>query len=42
LANAKKILMIIKKELSDISEKYGDDRRTKVIKGGVKVLSIED
>jgi DNA gyrase subunit A len=42
LANPKKILSIIKKELSDISEKYGDDRRTKVIKGGVKILSIED
>lgn len=42
LANPKKILSIIKKELSDISEKYGDERRTKVVKGGVKVLSIED
>ncbi|MBN2094025.1 MAG: DNA gyrase subunit A [Candidatus Zambryskibacteria bacterium] len=42
LANPKKILSIIKKELSDISEKYGDERRTKVIKGGVKVLSVED
>ena len=42
LANPKKILHIIKKELSDISEKYGDDRRTKVIKGGVKVLCMED
>lgn len=42
LANPKKILTIIKKELSDISEKFGDDRRTKVVKGGVKVLSIED
>jgi DNA gyrase subunit A len=42
LANPKKILSIIKKELSDISEKYGDDRRTKVVKGGVKVLSMED
>ena len=42
LANPKKIFSIIKKELSDISEKYGDDRRTKLIKGGVKVLSMED
>lgn len=42
LANPKKILSIIKKELSDIVEKYGDDRRTKVVKGGVKILSIED
>jgi len=42
LANPRKILSIIKKELSDISEKYGDDRRTRVVKGGVKVLSMED
>lgn len=42
LANPKKILSIIKKELSEIGEKYGDDRRTKLIKGGVKVLSVED
>lgn len=42
LANPRKILHIIKKELSEISEKYGDDRRTKVVKGGVKVLSMED
>ncbi|MFA6270206.1 MAG: DNA gyrase subunit A [Candidatus Paceibacterota bacterium] len=42
LANPKKILSIIKKDLSDISEKYGDERRTKVVKGGVKVLSMED
>lgn len=42
LANPKKILTMIKKELSEIGEKYGDDRRTKLIKGGVKVLSVED
>ncbi len=42
LANPKKILVIIKKELAELSEKYGDERRTKVIKGGVKVLSPED
>ncbi len=42
LASPKKILKVIKDELSAIKEKYGDDRRTKVIKGGVKALSIED
>src|SRR3989338_7177671 len=42
LANPKRVLSIIKKELSDISEKYGEDRRTKGVKGGVKVLSMED
>lgn len=42
LASPKKILGVIKKELQDVKEKYGDDRRTKVIKGGAKVLSVED
>ncbi len=42
LGNPKKILSIIKKELSEIAEKYGDDRRTKLVKGGVKILSVED
>ena len=42
LGNPKKILSIIKKELSEIGEKYGDDRRTRLVKGGVKILSVED
>ena len=42
LGSPKKILATIKKELSEISEKYGDDRRTKVVKGGVKIISVED
>ncbi len=42
LANPKKILAVIKKELEDLKEKYGDDRRTKVMKGAVKSLSVED
>ena len=42
LANPKKVLGIIKKELTDISAKYGDDRRTKVIKHEAKAFSIED
>jgi DNA gyrase subunit A len=42
LASPKKILKVIKDELAAIREKYGDERRTKVIKGGVKALSIED
>jgi len=42
LASPKKILALIKSELEAIKEKYGDERRTKVVKGGVKVLSIED
>ncbi len=42
LASPKKILNVIKKELSEISEKYGDERRTKVVKSGVKTISVED
>ncbi|MDO8569184.1 MAG: DNA gyrase subunit A [bacterium] len=42
LASSAKILKVVKKELEDIKEKFGDERRTKVIKGGVKILSIED
>ena len=42
LASSAKILKVVKSELEDIKNKYGDDRRTKVIKGGVKALSIED
>lgn len=33
---------IVKDELAEAAEKYGDDRRTKIIKGGVKQLSQED
>ncbi|MBP6912283.1 MAG: DNA gyrase subunit A, partial [Candidatus Pacebacteria bacterium] len=42
LASEKKILAVIAGELSDIKEKFGDDRRTRVIKGGVKQISDED
>ncbi len=42
LASPKKILGIIKDELAEVREKYGDDRRTRIIKGGVQVLSVED
>lgn len=42
LASPKMIFKIIKDELLDISKKYGDDRRTRIVKGGVKNLSIED
>lgn len=37
-----KMKNIIKKELLEVAEKYGDDRRTKIVKGGVKQLSQED
>ncbi|MFC1802129.1 DNA gyrase subunit A [Patescibacteria group bacterium] len=42
LSSPKKILAVIKKELEDAVEKYGDERRTKVIKSGVKSISVED
>lgn len=42
LASKTKLLNLIKKELRDISEKYGDDRITKVLKHGVKNISLED
>ncbi|MDP3763847.1 MAG: DNA gyrase subunit A [bacterium] len=42
LASPAKILKVVKTELEDVRKKYGDERRTKVIKGGVKILSVED
>ena len=42
LSSAKKILAVVKSELKEIGEKYGDLRRTKIVKGGVKNISIED
>jgi DNA gyrase subunit A len=42
LASAKKILKVVSKELFEIGEKYADDRRTKIIKGGVKEINEED
>lgn len=42
LSSPKKILAVVKKELEELAEKYGDDRRTKIVKGGVKNISAED
>lgn len=42
LASAKKILKVVADELLEIKEKHSDERRTKVIKGGVKTISDED
>ena len=42
LANTKRILKIVSSELEEISEKYADDRRTKIVKGGVKEINDED
>lgn len=42
LASPKKILKTISLELKEVREKYADERRTKIIKGGVKEISDED
>lgn len=42
LASPAKILKVVKTELEELKKKYGDERRTKVVKGGVKTLSVED
>ncbi len=42
LASPKKMLKVIAKELVEIKEKYADERRTKIVKGGVKEISDED
>ncbi len=42
LASPKKILGIIKSESNEVKEKYGDERRTRIIKGGAQILSVED
>jgi DNA gyrase subunit A len=42
LKSAVKIKDIIKKEIKDLVEKFGDDRRTKVVAHGVKEFSVED
>lgn len=42
LASRAKILQIIKEELQALTDKYGDERRTKVVVRGVKEFGIED
>jgi len=42
LKSASKIRSIIKKEISDLAEKFGDERKTKVMAHGVKEFSVED
>mgnify|MGYP001568586949 CR=1 FL=1 len=42
LASPKKILSVISGELKEIREKYADERRTKIVKGGNKEISDED
>ena len=42
LSSPKKILAVVKSELIELAEKYGDDRRTKIVRGGVQNISMED
>lgn len=42
LKSSKKMLGVIRGEVVAIDEKYGDDRRTEIVKHGVKAFSIED
>jgi len=42
LKSKKKMMGIVKSELAEAAEKFGDDRRTKIVKGGVKNMSAED
>ncbi|MBI3573769.1 DNA gyrase subunit A [Candidatus Kaiserbacteria bacterium] len=42
LSSGKKILAVVKKELVALKEKFGDERRTRIVKGGVKNMSEED
>ncbi len=42
LKSAKKMLAIIKKEVQEMAEKFGDERRTQVIKSPVGEFSTED
>ena len=42
LSSTKNILAVVREELSELADKYADERRTKIVKGGVKNISIED
>lgn len=42
LASPQKILSIIKDEMKEIKDKYGDERKTKVFANRIKDISVED
>lgn len=42
LASEKLIFALIKKELEEIKEKYGDERRTEIVQGESKEFDVED
>lgn len=42
LSSVAKMLLVVKDELKAVMEAHGDARRTKIVAGGVKILSVED
>lgn len=42
LKSKARMLKMVKDDLLEVAEKFGDDRRTKIVKGGVKMMSQED
>ncbi len=42
LSSSKKILGVVKTEIKEVTEKFGDDRATRLVKGGIKAMSDED
>jgi DNA gyrase subunit A len=42
LKSKKKMMSIVNSELVDAAERFGDERRTKIVKGGVKNMNVED
>ncbi len=42
LGSPKKILSVVKTELGEVKEKYGDERRSQVRKHGAQSISVED
>ncbi len=42
LASPKKLMGVVKSEIADVKEAYGDERRTQIIRGGVDAFTQED
>ncbi|MDR3571565.1 MAG: DNA gyrase subunit A [Candidatus Pacebacteria bacterium] len=42
LKSPKKLMDLIKKEIREVAEKFGDERRTKIVKKGATILNAED
>jgi DNA gyrase subunit A len=42
LKSKAKMMSIVKEDLLEVAQKFGDERRTKIVKGGVQQLNAED